>query len=192
MRRRGDEEMRSRGGGKTPTRMQERRKSFPVSPSPRPRVPVSLILGMLLTSLVSAYPVISQTPSPETPSKIVTGHYRLRNPETPNGLEVLQLPAGKIQFHLLAVWLSPNNRENVHNGELEGIIKLQGNKATYQTEGCKVTIRFFSSTATVIQDHKIGDCDFGANVTASGIYRKINSRKPKYGSRSLISRRNHQ
>jgi catechol 2,3-dioxygenase-like lactoylglutathione lyase family enzyme len=33
----------------------------------------------------------------------VAGHYRLRHWETPSGREVLQLPAGKIQFHLLAL-----------------------------------------------------------------------------------------
>ncbi len=149
------------------------------------------IIGLILTSLVSVQPLISQTPSPAKPSKTVTGHYRLRNPETPNSLEVLQLPEGKIQFHLLALWVSPNNRENVHNGELEGIIELKGSTATYETEGCKVTMRFFSTTAVITQESKSGDCDFGVNVTASGIYRKLNSRTPKFGSQSLISRRNH-
>src|SRR5687768_7917662 len=114
--------------------------------SPRLPVSVSFIIGLLVTSLVSAQPLIAQTPSPAKPSKTVTGHYRLRHPETPNSLEILQLLPGKIQFHLLALWVSPNNRENVHNGELEGIIDLKGNMATYETEGCKVTIRFFATT----------------------------------------------
>jgi len=149
------------------------------------------IIVLILTSLFTAQPLISQTSAPAKPSKPVTGHYRLRHPETPNSLEVLQLPPGKIQFHLLALWVSPNNRENVHNGELEGVIDLKSNTATYETEGCRVTIRFFSTTAIVTQDSKVGDCDFGANVTASGIYRKLNSRKPKFGIQSLISRRNH-
>ena len=150
----------------------------------------SIISGLLIC-FVPAPPLIAQTPSPVNPSKVVTGHYRLRNPVTPNSLEVLQLPSGKIQFHLLALWVSPNNRENVHNGELEGIVELQGNKATYETEGCKVTIRFFTTTATIIQDRKIGDCDFGVNVTATGTYRKLNNRKPRFGRPSLISQRVH-
>jgi len=90
--------------------------------------------GLLLTSFLCAQPLTSQTPSPEEPSKKVTGHYRFRHAETPKSLEVLQLPAGKIQFRLLALWVSPNNRENVHNGELEGIIELKGNTATYKSE----------------------------------------------------------
>ena len=149
------------------------------------------IIGLILTSLLSAQGLASQT-SPEKPSKPVTGHYRLRHPETPNSLAVLHLPGGKIQFHLLALWMSPDNRQNVHNGELEGVIKLESNTATYEAQSCKVTIRFFTTTAIVTQDTKVGDCDFGANVIASGIYRKINSRKPKFGTQTLISRRNHQ
>ncbi|MCM3902172.1 MAG: hypothetical protein ND866_10740 [Pyrinomonadaceae bacterium] len=148
------------------------------------------VIVLILTSLLSAHPSASQTTSSSKPSKPVTGHYRLRNPETPNSLEVLQLPEGKIQFHLLALWVSPNNRENVHNGELEGIIEMKGNTATYETEGCKVTMRFFSTTAVITQDSKVGDCDFGVNVTASGIYRKLNNRPPKF-DQSLISRHNH-
>jgi hypothetical protein len=151
---------------------------------------LKFIIGMLMTSLLGPQPLAAQTPPSAKQSKTVTGHYRLREPETPNSLQVLQLPEGKIQFHLLALWVSPNNRENVHNGELEGIIELKGNTATYEADRCKVTIRFFSTTAIVIQDSKIGDCDFGANVTASGWYRKLNSRKPKFGTKTLISRRN--
>jgi hypothetical protein len=147
-----------------------------------------LILGVLITSLFSPQPLSSQTPSPGKPAQRVTGHYRLRHPGTPNSLEVLQLPAGKLQFHLLALWVSPRNRENVHNGELEGVIEFKGNTAAYEAEGCKVTIKFFSSRAIVTQDSKIGDCGFGVNVTASGVYRKLNSRKPKFESQRLISK----
>jgi len=174
-----------------PRRTQERSGRRRVSPSPCLRVFLYWI-GLSVTSLFSAQGLHAQTPSPEKPSKEVTGHYRLRNPVTPNSLEVLQLPAGTIQIHLLALWVSPNNRENVHNGELDGILELKGNKATYEKDGCKVTIRFFTTTATIIQDSKIGDCDFGVNVTATGIYRKLNSRKPKFGRPSLITQRNQQ
>jgi hypothetical protein len=147
-------------------------------------------IGLIATSFVSALPLFSQTPEPEKPSKIVTGHYRIRQANTPNSLEVLQLPDGKIQFRLLALWVSPDNREKVHNGELEGIIQLKSNIATYETKGCKVVIRFFTRTAVITQDSKIGNCDFGLNVTAGGIYSKVNSRKPKFGQQSLISKRN--
>jgi len=110
----------------------------------------------------------------------VTGSYKLRNAETPNSMEVLQLPGGKIKFHILALWVSAHNRENVHNGELQGIAALNGETAIYEADSCKVTIKFFAAKVIVTQDQDAGDCYFGANVSASGTYRKVSSRKPKF------------
>ena len=95
-------------------------------------------------------------------------------------MEVLQLPSGKLKFHILALWVSAYNRENVHNGEAQGVVELKGNSAVFEAEHCKITIRFTSTSAIVKQWDEIGDCDFGANVTATGTYRKVDSRKPKF------------
>jgi len=110
----------------------------------------------------------------------LTGHYRVNNKSTPNSMEVEMLPKGKIKFHILALWVSSYNRDNVHNGEVQGVVDLTGNTATYQDEHCRISIKFTSSTAIVKQADEVGDCDFGANVTATGTYRKIDSRKPKF------------
>jgi hypothetical protein len=110
----------------------------------------------------------------------VTGSYRSRSRSAPNSMEVLQLPDGKIKFHILALWVSSYNRENVHNGELQGVIDLNDNTAIYNEERCKITIRFTRTSAIVKHDYEAGDCDFGANVIASGTYRKVDSRKPKF------------
>jgi len=93
---------------------------------------------------------------------------------------VVQLPGGKIKFHILALWVSAYNRENVHNGEVQGVVELKGNTAKYEAEHCKLTITFSSSRAIVKQADELGDCEFGANVTASGTYRKVDSRKPRF------------
>ena len=95
-------------------------------------------------------------------------------------MEVLQLPRGKLRFHILALWVSAYNRENVHNGEAQGVVELKGNSAVFEAEHCKITIRFTSTSAIVKQWDEIGDCDFGANVSATGTYRKVDSRKPKF------------
>jgi hypothetical protein len=116
---------------------------------------------------------------PATPAK-VTGHYSTRSRETPNSMEVQQLAGGKIKFHILALWVSAYNRDNVHNGEAQGIVDLKGNWAIYEAEHCKITIRFTRTSAIVKQLYEIGDCDFGANVTATGTYRRTDSRKPKF------------
>jgi hypothetical protein len=116
---------------------------------------------------------------PATSGK-VTGHYRARSKGAPNSMEVLGLRGGKIKFHLLALWVSAYNRDNVHNGEVQGVVELKGNTAVYEAEHCKFSITFTSTRAIVKQADELGDCDFGANVTATGTYRKVDSRKPKF------------
>ncbi|MDX6614572.1 MAG: hypothetical protein QOD75_3758 [Blastocatellia bacterium] len=139
----------------------------------------SPILGFLLITLsVAVAP--AQAPTRAVRPANVTGHYRLRNPETPNSLDVLQLPGGKIKFHIVALWVSAHNPENVHNGELQGIVALNGDTAVYEGSNCKVMIKFVAGKAIVTQADAVGDCDFGANVTATGTYRKLNNRKPRF------------
>lgn len=115
-----------------------------------------------------------------TASVKVTGYYRLRSKWTPSSIEVLQLPGGKIKFHLLALWVSSYNKDNVHVGEVQGIVELKGDTAVYEADHCQFTIRFTGTAAIVKQAIEPGDCDFGANVTAAGTYRKVHSRKPKF------------
>src|SRR5438445_6995526 len=85
---------------------------------------------------------VAQTPSRAPKLTTVTGYYYLHHAVIQNNLEVLQLPSGKIKFHLLALWVSPYNRENLHIGELRGIVALEDNIAVYKSERCKVTMKF--------------------------------------------------
>lgn len=118
--------------------------------------------------------------STASPPLKVTGHYAARSKSAPNSMEVQELPGGKIKFHILALWVSHYNRDNVHNGEVQGTINLVGDTAAYEEERCKITIRFTKTAAIVKHADELGDCDFGANVTATGTYRKLDSRKPKF------------
>jgi len=142
---------------------------------------------MVLKSILSLLLVLlalttSRAQAPQKPPRnaSLTGLYRTRDPQVRNTLEVLELANGKIKFHLLALWISPYNRENVHNGELQATVTVSRGIALYEDENCKVTIRFVSDKAFVTQAQELGDCDFGANVTATGSYRKLNSRRPKF------------
>jgi len=110
----------------------------------------------------------------------VTGHYRLRQEEFHNRLDVLQLPGGKIKFQLVALWVSHNNPENIHNGELRGELTLRNGVATFSDGNCRVTMKFSANKVVVTEGEEIDDCGFGANVTAAGSYRKIDSKKPKF------------
>jgi len=116
--------------------------------------------------------------SPPKPAKNVTGHYSLTKEEFRNRLDVQQLAGGKIKFHLLALWVSYNNPENIHNGELQGIATLEKGIAIYDQDGCKIKIEFFPKRVRVTQLDDAG-CGFGANVTADGTYRKLERKRPK-------------
>jgi hypothetical protein len=137
-------------------------------------------LFTLISIVLLSGTVFPQAPAPTSRPTNVTGAYRLRSAETPNSLDVLQLPDRKIKFHIVALWVSVHNRDNVHNGELQGVIALTGDTAVYQGESCKVTIKFAAGKAIVTQDADVGDCYFGANVSATGSYRKMNNRKPRF------------
>ena len=135
---------------------------------------VSLIL--IVTSGVTA-----QTSSARNLSAInVTGQYEARSKLAPNSMQVQQLPGRKIKFHILALWVSSYNSQNVHNGEITGTVDVIGNAATYEAEHCKILLKFSNAAAQVKQVDEAGDCEFGANVSATGTYRKVNSRKPKF------------
>jgi len=110
----------------------------------------------------------------------VTGHYRLRQDEFRNSLDVQQLTGGKIKFQLVALWVSYNNPENIHNGELRGTVTLDKGVAIYESGTCKITMKFTQNKVAVTESDDNGDCGFGANVTAAGSYRKINSRTPTF------------
>lgn len=70
-----------------------------------------------------------------------------------------------------------------NSGSGNGIAHIEGDTASFKPddsdEECKITMRFTNGKLVVEQE---GGCGFGHNVTASGTYRKINSRKPKFDS----------
>jgi hypothetical protein len=137
-----------------------------------------LLIGLML-SVTSG--VTAQTRNArKQPAINVTGQYEARSKFAPNSMEVQQLPNGKIKFHILALWVSSYNSQNVHNGEVTGIVDFISNAATYEADGCKILLRFSKASVHVKQVEAAGDCEFGANVSASGTYRKVNSRKPKF------------
>jgi len=111
--------------------------------------------------------------------KNVTGHYRLTKDEFRNRLDLQQVTGGKIKFYLVALWVSHYNPDNIHNGELNGVLALQNGIAVYDQDACKLKFEFFSNRVRVTQLNDEG-CGFGANVTAAGTYRKLDSKQPKF------------
>ena len=144
------------------------------------RIAKVIFLSWLLLSMLTASICAVQAQTPPRPAiKNVTGHYRLTKQEFRNRLEVKQLAGAKIKFHLLALWVSYNNPENIHNGELQGIGALENGIALYDQDGCKLKFEFFSHEIRITQLDDAG-CGFGANVTAAGTYRKLDRKSPKF------------
>lgn len=97
----------------------------------------------------------------------VTGTY-LR--EDDSSFQVVELPGGKVKFALLALWKGLRWEEYGPNlGEAHGVVPLVKGVALYQEEECRLTMRFSSGKVKIEQ---AGDCLFGHNVRADGLYRR--------------------
>ena len=70
-----------------------------------------------------------------------------------------------------------------NEGEGSGIATIEGDTAIFKPEGseeeCQITLKFTGSKLVVTQT---GICGFGHNVSAEGTYKKVSSKKPKFGS----------
>jgi len=69
-----------------------------------------------------------------------------------------------------------------NTGEGSGIARIEGNEATFKPEDaedeCEIKMKFIKGKLEVKQE---GICGFGHNVSAAGTYRRVSSRKPKFG-----------
>lgn len=67
-------------------------------------------------------------------------------------------------------------------GEGSGIAFIEGDTAIFRPDGaedeCQIAMRFTGGKLVVEQE---GVCLFGQNVTAAGTYRKVSSKKPRFG-----------
>jgi hypothetical protein len=133
-----------------------------------------------LLMLGASFIVSGQTPPAKKAKASISGHYVMRREEFRNRLEVQQLSDGRVKFDLLALWVSHYNPENVHNGTAQGIVNPSNGVAVYEEDGCRLKLEFFGPRIRISQSAGVGDCGFGANVTASGSYRKVDSKKPKF------------
>ena len=70
-----------------------------------------------------------------------------------------------------------------HTGEGSGIATIEGDTVIFRPEGaeeeCQLPLKFIGSKLVVTQT---GICGFGHNVSAEGTYKKVSSKKPKFGS----------
>ena len=70
-----------------------------------------------------------------------------------------------------------------NEGVGSGVATIENDTAIFKPEGaeeeCQITLKFTGSKLVVTQT---GICGFGHNVSAEGTYKKVSSKKPKFGS----------
>jgi len=114
-----------------------------------------------------------------TPAR-VNGVYRYYK----NEFRILALGHNQLQIQFDGFYMTVTR--SPHIGYAAGIATITGNAATFRPKGtthCKITLQFLPAKLAVTQDGTDADCDFGQNVYATGIYRKIRSGKPRFAPR---------
>jgi hypothetical protein len=88
----------------------------------------------------------------------------------------------RVEFSGVYEYKSPQGL-TANEGEGSGVATIEGDTAIFKPEGaeeeCQITLKFTGGKLLVTQT---GICGFGHNVSAEGTYKKISSRKPKFGS----------
>src|SRR5205085_10804106 len=137
-----------------------------------------LLCGVMLApALIFLQPVASaQT---VVTAAQVNGTWRLRN----NEFKIWALGHQKlrVEFSGTYEYNSPQG-PTANMGEGSGIATIEGDTAIFKPDGaedeCKITMKFTGGRLVVTQE---SICGFGHNVTADGTYRRVSSRKPRFG-----------
>jgi hypothetical protein len=138
-----------------------------------------LLSWVLLASAIP--PALSESSASQ--QKIVTasqvnGTWRYKD----NVLKVWALGNQKLRVEFLGTYEYKTPAGLMANtGSGSGIAHIEEDTAVFRPDGtddeCKIIMRFTKGKLIVEQE---GGCGFGHNVVASGIYRKVNTRKPKF------------
>jgi hypothetical protein len=101
----------------------------------------------------------------------VTGTYDRREGQQAT-LEVIEMPGGKLRFHVDAIWNPPGVSPDTgaaHVGTLGGTATLRSGKAVYREGGYTMTMTFGKNGSLRIEENGWAP-GFGAAVTARGDY----------------------
>ena len=110
----------------------------------------------------------------------VNGTWRLKN----NEFKVWALGQQRLQIEFFGTYEYKSPAGPMANtGEGSGIARIEGDTAIFKPEGaeedCQITLKFTEGKLVVTQT---GSCGFGNHVYADGTYKKVSSKKPKFGS----------
>lgn len=151
-----------------------------------------LVLYTVALMSVAAIESDAQTSRKSVSAAEVNGtfemNFRGKYKNMSNDIKILALGRGKLRIamDLIYPYTLQNGEISVNMGELDGEASISGDTAVYESTEfgpCKINIKFVKrGTIKVTQDGTDADCGFGHNVFSSGTYRKVSSKKPKFGS----------
>ena len=145
----------------------------------------SLIVVMMFSFAASAQTsraAVSGAEVTGTFQKSFTGRFK----GSSNEIKIAALGGGKIRLamDLMYPYLLGDGARSANLGELDGEASISGDTAVYESTEfgrCRILIRFLRpGVIDVKQEGSDADCGFGHNVLATGTYRKVSSRKPKF------------
>lgn len=138
---------------------------------------MKLTAALALTLL--PLPLMAQAKPPALANAALTGSYRRGEFES---LDVKALPGNKVRFQLTA--LAHTNAPGGPNlGSAEGTLTLHNGSGVYYAEKPqtgRLVFVFTTKQITVTQKGTDSDMGFGFGVYATGVYKKVSSKTPKF------------
>jgi hypothetical protein len=135
--------------------------------------------GILITMLAIFIATIHVNGQHDVTAAQVNGTWRSGK----NEFKIWALGQQKLQIEFSGVWEHQSAAGPTANtGEGSGIARIEGDTAIFKPDGaedeCKITLKFAGGKLVVSQT---STCGFGFNVTAAGTYKRVSSKKPKFG-----------
>lgn len=110
------------------------------------------------------------------PDDGTSGTYEAFTGRLTNRLNVLLLPGQRLRFRLSAYWVPDGTDPSFANtGVVAGTMRMTGDTAVYETEGCRLAFNFSGRNVRVEQAAPGPACGMGQNVNGSGTYRQTDS-----------------
>lgn len=141
------------------------------------------LCALLGTALAAAGPAAAPTPR-RAPSP--TGTYTLQGMRgEPHTIGVLTLADGRIRvgFDGTVEYETGGGARGANFGRLFGTATLEGNEASftpYDTETCRIHLRFLKETLVVRQEGGSAECGLGHRVEADGTYTRTSRKAPRF------------
>ena len=101
-----------------------------------------------------------------------------------NEIKILSTGKGKLRVSFNLIYPDINGGGGGNLGTADGEAVIVGDTATFAPadfDQCKITIKFVRpGQIKVTQKGNDSECGFGANVSASGTYKRVSAAKPKF------------